>query len=201
MRSWCTIGAAVGALALGASAANAESLASRHSGFAESSWLWELPSIGRLGPIGTSNSLFSVALHGGTAPSGGGATSSGKGAKAAKDDDKGHGNTYALIGGGAAIGLGVFIAAISGGSSDALTSTNTNSDTPFTPDTPGGTPSGGTPGAGDPGPITGDNTNPSVDSGPVTVTPEPASMALLASGLAGMGGIQFRRNRKRTAAK
>jgi hypothetical protein len=93
------------------------------------------------------------------------------------------------------VGLGIFIAAVSGGSSDDLVNNNTPNDpaTPFTPTLPGTT--GGTNGAINP--TTGGSSGTVSSSDAVTVTPEPASMALLASGLAGMGGFQLRRHRKR----
>ena len=54
---------------------------------------------------------------------------------------------------------------------------------------PGGSPGGNTPDGGTPG-------DESFDA-PVTVTPEPVSMALLASGLAGLGGATVRRRLRR----
>src|SRR5512146_214827 len=185
MRCWSTITAAAVALALGASSAAAEGPKSPRPATG-----WEQPSIGRLGPLGTSNSLFTLALASRT-PTAGGMASSGSGNTESSDSTK-HGVPVYAIAGGAALGLGVFIAAISGGgsSSDFVT-------TPTTPNTPGGN-TGGTGGTGG---TTGDvgGTGGTGGTGgaiggepPSTTTPEPASMALLASGLAGMGGFQLR---------
>lgn len=55
--------------------------------------------------------------------------------------------------------------------------------------TPGATPSGG--------PLGGSIPDDETLDAPVTVTPEPVSMALLASGLAGLGGAQLRRRFRR----
>jgi hypothetical protein len=59
----------------------------------------------------------------------------------------------------------------------------TSPTTPTTPTTPTGGPS----------------TSPGPTSTPETTTPEPITMTLLATGLAGMGGVQFRLRRKNSA--
>jgi hypothetical protein len=143
MANWSTIGAALGVLAVGAPIAHAEATAP-HTAGTSTGWLWELPSIGRLGPMGTSNSLYAFAVRGGAAAGAAHSNSSPRSAARSSSDTSGKALPYILLG-GAAAGVGIYIAAVSGGSSDALTPPDNTGGTPFTP---GDNTGGNNPGSG-----------------------------------------------------
>ena len=96
MRCWSTFTAAAVALALGASSAAAEAPKSPRPASG-----WEQPSIGRLGPLGTSNSLFQLALASRTPTAGAPMSGSGSGNTEGSDSTK-HGVPVYAIAGGAA---------------------------------------------------------------------------------------------------
>jgi hypothetical protein len=115
-----------------------------------------------------------------------------KGEDEDNDDEKGGFLSSAYVIVLAGVGGGAYLASelIGGGGSGGVGDPNSpptsgGPNTPTTPTTPTD-PTGGTGGpSASPGPTT-----------PETTTPEPVTMTLLATGLAGLGGAQFRRRRK-----
>ena len=134
------------------------------------------------------------------------------------EDDDGS-RTAAYTGGAAVVGVVIYFLASSNGDRELLAPNRDDEgdvklpqdDDPFVPPQPNqpvlpnqpnnpGTPGdqGGPGGPGDQGgPGSGDE--PEIVPDPTTVTPEPISMTLLASGLAGMGVADLRRRRRRNA--
>src|SRR5687768_10137328 len=118
---------------------------------------------------------------------------------AAKADSSESPKAALVAGGGVVVGLAaLFVSSTAGSGGNRFPGgpdpTPTN-DSPILVPPQGKTP---TPGASPPGrpPLgspDGDQSGDESFDGPVTVTPEPVSMALLASGLAGLGGASLRR--------
>ena len=125
--------------------------------------------------------------------------------QAAAKADSSESPKAALIAGGAVVGLAALFVSSSTGSngspfpggpnptptsgSPILLPPQDNLPAPTPGASPGGTPGGSTPDGGTP--------EDDAFEAPVTVTPEPVSMGLLASGLAGLGGAQLRRRFRR----
>ena len=120
---------------------------------------------------------------------------------AAKADSSESPKAALVAGGGVVVGLAaLFVSSTAGSGGNRFPGgpdpTPTNDSPILVP--PQGNPPTPTPGASPPGrpPLgspDGDQSGDESFDGPVTVTPEPVSMALLASGLAGLGGASLRR--------